>query len=397
MKRFYVALTLSLIPLIFIAFLYTRKEKVKIPEGYSLVIELVQEGFQVKLYTKGGSLRVGRNHFYLEVSPLAEVRNLYLYMPPMPGMGEMREDAHIKRVGNLYEGHVNISMAGSWQLVLKVNEEVLKKEIIIPTHGVEGQKSPEAGIRVDTQRLQLVGIQVQEVKREELMESFQGVGYVSYDLSRAYEVSVRSDGWVLDTFGRFEGELIGKGTPLMKLLSPDIKIAEAELKLVREMGRNELEKAVLGKLSYLQAGEVVSSPLGGVIIEKKVFPGGFLRAGETAYRIVDISRVWVVGEVPIEKAGSLSRGMRVLISPLGGSESIVGRVSYVFPEANREARSLKVRIEIQNPRGKLLVNQPVDLHFERPLGSVLAVPESAVVDTGRRTVVFVELEPGLYA
>ncbi|MEJ7554202.1 MAG: efflux RND transporter periplasmic adaptor subunit, partial [Aquificaceae bacterium] len=86
-----------------------------------------------------------------------------------------------------------------------------------------------------------------------LMESFSTIGYVSYDLSRTYEITLRSDAWVLDTFGRFEGELIGVGTPLMKVLSPEVEVAKEELKLLEEMGKGELERIVKERLSYLKA------------------------------------------------------------------------------------------------------------------------------------------------
>ena len=67
-------------------------------------------------------------------------------------------------------------------------------------------------------------------------------------------------------------------------------------------------------------------------------------------------------------------------------------MDYIFPEADKMARTIKVRINLPNKNAKLKVNQMVDVSFERPLGNVLAVPEDAVVDTGKRKVVFVERE-----
>ncbi len=169
-----------------------------------------------------------------------------------------------------------------------------------------------------------------------------------------------------------------------------------ELKLAEELKREDLRKAALQKLSYLKAGDVISSPYSGVIVERKVYEGGFLKAGDVAYKIADISKVWVIAEVPQEYAGIIKKGTQVLVSPVGQEESYEGIVDYIFPEADKMARTIKVRINLPNKNAKLKINQMVDVYFERPLGNVLAVPEDAVVDTGKRKVVFVEREPGVY-
>ncbi len=378
-----------------LTFYITKNSKETKHENHKALLTLQGEGIRLNLYSEDGSLKVGKNRIFLELSPEGRLEGLYFYMPPMPGMGEMREDALLEEKGKgRYEGTVSISMAGSWQLIAKVDGKVLKRDLSIPLHTQQKTEKREEGISITPDKLQLIGIQSEEVKSIELMESFSTVGYASYDLSRTYEVTIRSDAWVLDTFGRFEGELIGAGTPLMRILSPEVEIAQAELRLSKEMGRKELEKLVQERLSYIKAGEVISSPYSGVIVERKVSPGGFIKAGDTAYRIADISKVWVIAEVPQEYAVSVKKGMKVMLSPVGSHESMYGKVEYIFPEADREARTIRVRIDL--PRKDLKINQLFEVYFEMSLGKVLAVPESAVVDTGRRQVVFVEREPGLY-
>jgi Cu(I)/Ag(I) efflux system membrane fusion protein len=375
-----------------------KKSEGGVPSGYKQVLSIKAEGFEVFLYTSDGTLKVGKNLLYLQTKPEKKIESLYFYMPPMPGMGEMREDALLKEISiGRYEGSANLSMAGYWQLVLQVDGKVYKQDLNIPYKpGAQREEKKEGLIEVKPSALQLVGIQTMPVEKKELLESFSVVGYVSYDLSRVYEVTLRSDAWVIDTFGRFEGELISKGEPLMRVLSPEVEVAKEELRLAKELGRRELERAVLEKLSYLKAGEVIGSPYSGVIIERKVSPGGYVKAGETAYRIADISKVWVVTEVPFIMASSIRRGMKVLITPVGSEESFEGLVDYIFPEANKESRTLRVKISLPNRSIKLKVNQLVEVYFEKPLGEALAVPESAVVDTGKRQVVFVEVEPGVY-
>ncbi len=403
MRRYIFLLTGLLLIILFVGgvFYFMKKPKAsQVPQGYEKTLSISQEGIEVEVYSKGKRLDVGKNILYILIKPPKDLKELYFYMPPMPGMGEMREDATIKKTSpGLYELQLNISMAGSWQMVAVIDQKVIKRDLSIPFTGEEkmpAQEKKEGVISVDVNKLQLIGIQTQEVKREELVESFSTVGYVSYDLSRVYEVTLRGDAWILDTFGRFEGEFIRKGTPLMRVLNPDVNIAREELRLAEELKREDLKRAALQKLSYLKAGDVISSPYSGVIVERKVYEGGFLRAGDTAYKIADISKVWVIAEVPQVYAGSVRKGMRVLVSPVGQEESYEGIVDYIFPEADKMARTIKVRISLPNRGAKLKINQMVDVYFERPLGHVLAVPEDAVVDTGKRKVVFVEREPGLY-
>ncbi len=393
MRRVFLLAGLVLVAMAFYLLWHSRKTE-EMPKGYLLTLSLEGEGIRLELYTRDGSLRVGKNHILVKLETKARLESLYFYMPPMPGMGEMREDALLREKGRgAYEGSVNISMAGSWQVMAQVDGKLLRRDISVPFHIGQKTQEQKEGISLSPEKLQLLGVQVEEVKGLELMESFSTVGYVSYDLSKTYEITLRSDAWVLDTFVRFQGELIKPGTPLMRVMSPEAELAKAELKLAKEMGRKELERAVLERLSYLKAGELITSPYGGLVLERKVYPGGFLKAGDVAYRIADISRVWVIADVPQEYARSVRKGMRVMVKPVGGEE-VFGKVDYIFPEADREARTIKVRIDL--PRKDLKINQTLEVYFEKPVGKVLAVPETAVVDTGRRQVVFVEIGPGLY-
>lgn len=401
MRRYLVSAVVLLVALSVGVFYYYKHREEKqyvVPSGYSYLFSVEGDGLKIELYSPDGKLTVGKNAVFIITKPSVNIESLYFYMPPMPGMGEMREDASLKSLGNgRYEGVVNISMAGSWQVIAQVKGKVLKTEISVPFEAGKGLgKKGEGVISIDPQKLQLIGITTDEVKKQDITEGFSAVGYVSYDLSRTYEINLRSDAWVLDTFGRFEGELVKKGSPLMKVLSPEAEIAKEELNLAKSFGRKDLEKAVLEKLSYLKAGEVISSPYEGVIVERRVSPGGYLKAGDVAYRIADISRVWVIAEVPQEYASSVRRGMQALVSPVGSSESFTGKVDYIFPEADRQARTIRVRISLPNLGTKFKINQMIDVYLERSLGSVLAVPYSAVVDTGKRQVVFVEKEAGVY-
>jgi Cu(I)/Ag(I) efflux system membrane fusion protein len=372
--------------------------------SYKEVISIEEKGVKVTILSSDGKIKSGNNKIEVRVDPPKPIKELYFYMPPMPGMDEMRDAAALEEVEpGVYRGSLKISMEGPWQIRVVFQDTMITKDVFVPL-----SKSASAGggpatsvhgghIMVRKDKLQLLGVLTEPVQRRDLVKTFSTVGYVSYDLSKIYDVTVRADAWVEDTFGRFEGEYVRKGTPLMKVLSPDIQIALDELRLAEEKGDPELIKKAKEKLEYLKVEEVVRSPVSGVILEQKVYEGGYIKEGQTAYRIADISTVWIVAQIPFKQARYVRKGTLALVTPEDNPESMIeGEVDYIFPEADHMAKTIKVRIRAKNKGILLKPNALVDVLFEVPIGEVVAVPETAVVDTGKRTLVFVEMEPGMF-
>ena len=371
---------------------------------YKEVVSIEQKGVKVTILSSDGKIKTGNNKIEVRVEPPKVIKELYFYMPPMPGMDEMRDAASLEEVEpGVYRGSLKISMDGPWQIRVLLEDTMLTKDVFVPlskaTLAGGGPASTAHGghIMVKPEKLQLLGVITEPVEKRDLVKTLSTVGYVSYDLSKIYDITVRADAWVVDTFGRFKGEFVKKGTPLMRVLSPDIQIALDELRLAEEKGDPELVKRAKEKLEYLRIKEVVRSPVSGVILEQKVYEGGYVKEGQTAYRIADISTVWIVAEIPFKQARYVKKGTVALITPEDDPENLIeGEVDYIFPEADHMAKTVKVRIKAKNRGIALKPNALVEVLFEVPLGEVLAVPETAVVDTGRRTLVFVEMEPGMY-
>ncbi|WP_028949908.1 efflux RND transporter periplasmic adaptor subunit [Sulfurihydrogenibium subterraneum] len=371
--------------------LFYKKQSIKLENNENYLFSIKDTETEIIVYGTKISLDVGINKIFIKSNK--NIKEVYFYMPPMPGMGEMREDAQLKKTGeNIYEATVNISMAGGWQVIFVLDDKKLTYSLNIPFYPGGEKQTQNGSIQLDKQK---IGVEVAEVGYKDLTESFNVVGYVSYDLPKIKSITLRSDGWVIDTFERFEGEEIKKGTPLLKVLSPDLEIVKEELKLAKSLNREDLEKAVLEKLRYLGKGEVIVSPVNGVITKKGVYDGGFIKSGEVAYEIVDTSTLWIIAEIPYIYISSVKKNMEVLITPVGSEDSITGKIDYIFPEANKESKTFKCRIKVIKPKD-LKINQLVDILIEKPLGKILAVPESAVVDTGDRQIVFLETSDGSY-
>ncbi len=372
-------------------------------DSYKEVVSLEKQGVKVTILSSDGKIKTGNNKIKVVVEPPKEIRELYFYMPPMPGMDEMRDTAVLRKVEEgVYQGELKISMDGPWQIRVVFADTMVTKDVFVPlskdSANVPPPTSAHGGhIMVRPDKLQLLGVVTEPVQVRDLIKTFSTVGYVDYDRSKIYDVTVRADAWILDTFNRFEGEYVKKGTPLMKILSPDIEVALRELELAKEKGDPKLIKKAKEKLEYLQVKSLVRAPVSGVILKKAVFEGGYVKEGALAYRIADISSVWVVAEIPLQLARYVKLGTEVLIVPEEDPENILeGKVDYIFPEADHMAKTVKARISVKNPDLALKPNALAEVLFEIPLGEVLAVPETAVVDTGRRKIVFVEMEPGMF-
>ncbi|HID66487.1 MAG TPA: efflux RND transporter periplasmic adaptor subunit [Aquificaceae bacterium] len=374
-----------------------------IKDSYIKVLTFKKQGIEISLYSKSGSIKTGGNSIKVVVVPPKEIKEFYFYMPPMPGMNEMRDVAKLKKVSEgTYEGNLNISMDGPWQIrVVFEDESMITHDVFVPIVKGREEKPPVIShgghLMISPEKLQLIGIITEPISKRELVKTFSTVGYVEYNREKIYDITVRADAWIEKTYGRFEGEYVRKGTPLMKILSPKIQVAIEELKQAEKLGDKELIEKTKRKLNYYKTGKIIRSPVDGVIIEKKVFEGGFVKEGFTAYRIADISEAWIIAEVPLKLANYVKKGTTALVAPEDNPEMIAeAEVDYIFPEVDKFSKTVKVRLKVKNPELTWKPFSLTEVIFEIPLGEVLAVPESAVIDTGKRTIVFVEMEKGMY-
>lgn len=141
------------------------------------------------------------------------------------------------------------------------------------------------------------------------------------------------------------------------------------------------------------------SPVAGVVTEKKAFQGMRFGPGDTLYQVADLSAVWVIAEVPEQDIGSVKTGAKALVKIAAYPENIfAGAIAYIYPTLKAETRTVPVRIELANSGG--LLKPAMYAQVELPAaagGPVLAVPLSAVIDSGTRQVVVVQTGDGRYA
>lgn len=264
-----------------------------------------------------------------------------------------------------------------------------------------------------------IGVTFSSVERSTLDRLVRTVAQVTYDETRVKQVVPRIDGYVEQLYVNATGQPVIRGQRLFAVYSPMLVTTQQEMLLARrltEQVAGGTPDAVQGAASLLESArtrllywevppEVVAevlrtgviqrtvtlrSPVSGVVVEKPVLAGQRIMAGEVAYKIVDLSRVWIEGEVFEPDLPSVRVGQRVSAEfPALPGEQRPGRIAYVYPTLNPETRTARVRVEMANPDLRLKPGMYAMFHFSAATEKVLHVPRSAVLVTGKRTLVFV--------
>ena len=245
------------------------------------------------------------------------------------------------------------------------------------------------------------------------------VAQVNVDETRVKTVAPLVEGWVDQLFVDFTGRSVRVGDPLFSLYAPMVVSAEEELILAKRLesgvgagtpearqSATDLLEAARRRLRYwgvpeeeirrVERTEVVDrtvtfrSAYTGVVVEKGVTAGQRLMPGDVAYRIADLSRVWLEGEVFEQDLPAVRMGLtvRAEFAALPGDVRS-GRVSYIYPTIDPQTRTARIRVELPNPGMILKPGMYATIRFSTPGSPTLSVPRSAVLSTGERNLVFV--------
>lgn len=246
-------------------------------------------------------------------------------------------------------------------------------------------------------------------------------GMVTYDETRVKTVAPKMDGWIERLVVNITGERVAQGDVLFTIYSPMLVTAQEELLLARRLQRDvaagsadavrsaddlvasarrrllywdvpEDEIADIERTGAVRKAVAIRSPVSGVVTEKNVSAGQKIMAGEAIYRIVDLRVVWLEGEVFERDLPGVAVGAAVTadVAALPGQPQR-GRVAYVYPTLSGETRTARIRVELQNGSGALKPGMYATMHLRRRDGeAALSVPRSALLATGRQTLVFLK-------
>ncbi len=274
-------------------------------------------------------------------------------------------------------------------------------------------------IVVDEVRRQRIGVKTAEVKRHAMRRVIRAVGDVKIDETRLTDVNLRMSGWVERLVVNETGQRVKKGQTLFTLYSPELYAAQREHLTAMNRQRaggggatsDELARASQQRLRLLgmsgtqikrleQRKEAwehmpIVSPAKGYVIEKNVVEGARIERGSRVYRIADLSRVWIDAEVYESDLLHARVGQPATIElPYMPGKRFEGRIDYIYPTLQEATRTGRVRVVLENPELALKPDMYANVMIEVDLGERLAVPEEAVIYTGPRRLVFVDLGEG---
>jgi Cu(I)/Ag(I) efflux system membrane fusion protein len=276
----------------------------------------------------------------------------------------------------------------------------------------EGEDSDDGAVTVSPGKLQRTGVRTVEAVLAPLASSLRAPGIVALDERRVSVVSLRADAFIETVSNVTSGGEIAAGELLFTLYSPEISQALALFVADLRSGgqRSEGSRRRLENLGV--PGEVIDriaadgratvsipimAPRGGVVLERMAVEGMMAEAGDTLFRIADMSHVWVIAEVPESALMEIVEGAEVRVSFAGISgPPIMGRIDTIYPEVDMVTRTAKLRIDLANPEGRLRANMFAEVEVMLGRGPVIQVPEGAVIDSGDRQVVILDLGDGRF-
>ncbi len=281
-----------------------------------------------------------------------------------------------------------------------------------------------------TQRV-VANVTTTTVERRSLNKEINAVGVVDFAEPLQATVSARFRGRIEKLYVNFTGDVVHKGQPLFELYSPDLVSAEQEFILALDamnsaiasnndadvqqsrqagqllqaardrlrvhFGTTEQQIADIEAKKQVRYAVTFDSPIHGTVIRKEIQEGQYVDEGMMLYQLADLSKVWIYLEVYEKDVRFIKLGQVAQItSEAYPNESFSGRVTFIDPVMNGETRTVRVRTEFANPNGELKPQMYVKAQITVPITNAIIIPASAVLSTGKRSVVWVEVQPNMF-
>jgi Cu(I)/Ag(I) efflux system membrane fusion protein len=266
-----------------------------------------------------------------------------------------------------------------------------------------------------------------EATQGTLSKEINAVGIVQYDQSRQAKVTAWIAGRIDKLHVNKVGDAVSKDRPVAEIYSPDLVATQQEY-LLAVKSREQLKNSPIPSISQGGDGLVASAkqrlmlfgvkesqiaelekagkpnirlpiytPLSGVVIEKMMQQGQYVNTGEVLFNIADLSRVWVEIDVYENEVPYVRVGQQVEIrSAVEHGAAFNGRISFVYPFHDPKTHTVRARVEMANPHNMLKPDMFVNAIIKIPLARGIVIPVTAVIDTGKRQVVWVETSPGMF-
>jgi RND family efflux transporter MFP subunit len=286
---------------------------------------------------------------------------------------------------------------------------------------------PGTTVQLDPDEINAAGVQLAKVSSARLKSSLESVGRVEQPEAQLATVPARVGGRIDKLYVQFTGESVRRGQAVAEIYSPELVASAEEYRLAlqnRDRMRASSQRDAVESSSDLVAASrrrlelwgvsekqidaagsgssglhvTIYSPAGGSVVERKVTNGQYVNAGDALFTVADLSTVWVKADVYEFQVSQIRPGQMVEITSDALPDKVLrGRVDFIEPEANPQTRTIPVHVHVPNPAMRLRPGMYIRAKFIAPSErETLVVPRSAVLDTGRRKMVYIAKDDGVF-
>jgi len=282
----------------------------------------------------------------------------------------------------------------------------------------EGDEADDGTVKLSPGKIQRTGVKSVTVERRPINVTVKAPGTIQLDERRVSVIVMRAESFVQKVADVTTGTRVKAGQPLMEIYSSAIASAAAEYLAtitsktvggVEMYGRGSRQRLVnldvpdqvIAEMEKTRVAPVTvrwSAPRDGIVLERNAIEGMRANPGDVLFRIADTSLVWALVDVAERDLGNIAVGQRVAVRARSfPGRTFTGTIAIVYPQVNRDTRTVRVRIELANPDAVLLPDMYVDADIDTADAvPVLAVPDSSVLDTGTRQAVLVDKGEGRF-
>jgi Cu(I)/Ag(I) efflux system membrane fusion protein len=372
------------------------------------------------------------------VAAVAAVILAALYLAGRPYLGMSRSDKSIpapasSQVADEHRGHgagaPPAAPAGTAPVdTTKTGQPEAAAKSTPQAEAETNQEAPTVEIMSDKQKM--IGVKTVAVAIKPLRKVVRAVGRIEYDERRIATVNTKIEGWIEKLYVDYTGMPVRKGDPLAEIYSPELVATQREfinivkwsksIKTEGETGRmiagdaRAIVEAARQRLRYWDITDAqirrieetgvpirtltLYSPVSGYVVQKAALQGMQAKPGEKLFDVADLSMVWVVADIYEYELSMVRINQTAVISLTNffPGREFKSRIDYVYPALAGDTRTAKVRFNIPNPDGRLKPQMFADVEIKIDLGRKLVIPDSAVIDTGKRQVVYVDKGEGLF-
>jgi membrane fusion protein, copper/silver efflux system len=282
-------------------------------------------------------------------------------------------------------------------------------------------------VSISSEKQVLIGVRVFAVEKNSGSRLIRTTGRVEADSGKIFRVMAGAEGWVQSVKNNPAGTLVKKDELLAFLYSREFRNAEqaylgslasldrlkgshdqedpnrssdASLRIneeqLRSLGMGEPQIKELAKTRQITRDITLTSPIDGIVLSRDVSPGQRFEKGTEFYRIADLRKVWITADLFGGDTQFFAPGARVKATIRERGKTVLATVSDTPPLFDPASRTLKLRLEAENPGLVLRPDMFVDLEFSAKAPAGLAIPQDAVIDSGLQKIVYVESSDGVF-